>query len=75
MKENKESLKQDFKRRNKELKERLESLHIMLKLRLRIKEELRKPRDSELKLRLEWNKSVHKFKLEWLKSKLRERFR
>jgi len=47
----------------------------MLKLRLKIKEELRKLRDSELKLRLEWNKSVHKFKLEWHKSKLRERLK
>lgn len=45
MRENKESLKQGFRRKSRELREKLKSQNIMLKLKLRIKEEVRRPRD------------------------------
>ena len=45
MRENKELLKQDFRKKSRELREKLKSQNIMLKLKLRIKEEVRRPRD------------------------------
>jgi len=62
-------------RRKEELSKKLELLLTMQKLKLRIKEELRRLRDLEPKLKPEWNKSEPKFKLEWLLSKQRERLR